>query len=207
MNADRVKYKKREKSVFWLRPTASLNLIQHRSYQTWDVLDLVRPLNSSTKKRKSTSNQYQGQQIPWISSSSLYNRRCGRVFDSQAGYNHRNNMETIGTWPDPLRTSKTSTSLNIKKYFQSAPLTSGHVQCWCCLQKQNVHRVALVYYKNTVLINQKTNRRTRTERPCPLMWILQISFPRFQKLTIPAQESHIHFPLVPSPCPPATVWY
>ena len=96
--------------------------------------------------------------------------------------------------------------------FKSAPLTSAPLQCWCCSQKPNVHRVASVYYKKTVLINHKTNRRTHTERPCPLMCIQQISFLRFQKLTIPAQDASILPPfssseLSQSPCPPAAVSY
>lgn len=47
----------------------------------------------------------------------------------------------------------------------------------------------MVYYKTTVLINHKTNRRTHTECPCPLMRIQQISALSFQKLTIPPQET------------------
>lgn len=92
-----------------------------------------------------------------------------RLYSSQAEYNHKNSTDMKLTSGNDITRFKSPKKIKIRTWqnFKSAPLTSGPVQCWCCFQSQNVHRAALVYYKTTVLINHKTNRRTHTERPCP----------------------------------------
>lgn len=60
------------------------------------------------------------------------------------------------------------------------------------LQSQNVHRAALVYYKQAVLINHRTNRRTHALQ-CKST---NFSFLLFQTLTSPARARRIHFDLI-----------
>lgn len=59
-------------------------------------------------------------------------------------------------------------------------LTSAPVQCWCCFQKQNVHRVALGYYKKLYWLTIRQTDAHDRELPCPLMWIQLISFSVFK---------------------------